>query len=117
MTVEEDIRRVLSDLVEDRVYPDTTPTNPALPLIVYQQAGGTPLNFYSGAPDKRNGRFQVFVWAESREEASRIARQAEDRLRLAPELLADTLGGALSTYEPETDWYGSTQDFSIWFTS
>lgn len=116
MTVEADIFNALKGLVSNRVYPDTAPMGAALPYIVYQQIGGDPLNFLAGVPDKRNGRFQFEVWAASRSAASTLIRQVEDTLR-APPLVADTLGGALSSWEQETNLYGSMQDFSIWFTN
>jgi len=116
MTVEADIFTALKGLVSNRVYPDTAPMSAPLPYIVYQQIGGEPLNFLAGVPDKRNGRFQIEVWATSRSAASTLIRQVEDAMRAAP-LLADTLGGALSTWETETNLYGSMQDFSIWFTT
>ncbi|MYZ44215.1 DUF3168 domain-containing protein [Schauerella aestuarii] len=117
MSVEGDLFTVLKGLVGNRAYPDIAPQNPVLPFIVYQQVGGQPINFLSGVPDKRNGRFQINVWAKTRSEAGSIIRQAEDAVRLSPTLLADTLNGALSRYEETTGWYGSQQDFSIWFTT
>ena len=117
MTVEGDLYQAMKGFVGNRVYPDVAPQNPALPFIVYQQVGGTPLNFLSGVPDKRNGRFQINVWGETRIQAASIARQVEDAIRLDPKLLAHTLNGAYGRYEDTTGWYGMQQDFSIFFTN
>lgn len=117
MTVETDIFDALKGLVANRVYPDEAPIGAVLPYITYQQAGGQPLNYLAGVPDKRNGRFQFIVWAASRTEASALIRQVEDALRLDQTLLAETLSGALGMREPQLNLYGATQDFSIWFTN
>lgn len=117
MTVETDIFSALKDLVANRVYPDEAPPGVALPYITYQQAGGQPLNYLAGVPDKRNGRFQFIVWAATRKEAAALIRQVEDMLRIDQQLLADTLSGALAMRESELNLYGFTQDFSIWFTN
>lgn len=117
MTVEADIYNAMKGLVENRVYPDTAPAGAALPFIIYQQVGGEPINFLSGVPDRRNGRFQVDVWAASRVTASGLIRQVEDTLRGSAVLNADTMTGVIATYEPETGLYGASQDFSIWFTN
>lgn len=116
MTVESNIYASLRGLVADRAYPDEAPEAPQPPFIIYSQVGGRPLNYLSGVPDKRNGRFQVNVWALTRAEASAICRQVEDALRLDPTLLAVTLSGQLSDFVEATGWYGAQQDFSIWFT-
>ncbi|VFR96537.1 miscellaneous; hypothetical/partial homology [plant metagenome] len=116
MTVEADIFQALQGLVDGRVYPDQAPEQPQTPFIMYSQVGGRPINFLSGVPGRRNGRFQVNVWAGTRDEASGLIRQVEDVLRLDSRLLAVTLSGALSDYAEPTGWHGSQQDFSIWFT-
>ncbi|USE78908.1 DUF3168 domain-containing protein [Cupriavidus gilardii] len=115
MTVEGELKRALDGLVGGRVYPDTAPDGVQLPFIVYQQVGGTPLEFLAGVPDKRNGRFQIEVWASRRAEASGLIRQVEDIVRTDPVLLGTTLAGALATYDDVLNWYGAQQDFSIWF--
>lgn len=115
MTVEAELKRALGGLVGGRVYPDTAPKGVQMPFIVYQQVGGTPLEFLAGVPDKRNGRFQVEVWAAGRVQASGLIRQVEDIVRTDPVLLGTTLSGALGTYDDVLNWYGAQQDFSIWF--
>jgi len=117
MTVEAEITRALGGLVGNRVYPDTAEQGTGLPFIVYQQVGGTPLDFLEGVPDKRNGRFQVEVWAERRTQASGLIREVEDIVRTDPVLRATTLSGALATYDEVLNWYGAQQDFSIWFSN
>lgn len=115
MSVESDLVSVLEPLAGSRVYPDVAPDNVARPYITYQQVGGTPVNFLSGVPSKRNGRFQINVWADTRIEAANIIRQVEDAVRLSSLLLAVTEGGAVADYEDEMKLYGARQDFSIWF--
>lgn len=115
MTVEADLLTVLDPLVGGRVYADVGPEDVVKPYLTFQQVGGTPVNFMSGIPDKRNGRFQINVWATSRLEAMSLIRQVEDAVRLSTVLNAVTDGGAVAVYEPETELSGARQDFSIWF--
>lgn len=114
--VESDITAALSPLVDGRVFADVAPKGAALPRITFQQVGGKPLNYVSGVPAKRNGRFQINVWGADRAQVSAIVRQAEDILRLDSRLLATTLSGAVSSHEAATQLYGARQDFSIWFS-
>jgi hypothetical protein len=117
MSVESDLFGVLGPLVSSRAYPDVAPLGATLPYITYQQVGGNAINFLSGIPDQRNGRFQINVWASTRSDASTLIRQVEDALRLSTTLRATTQGGAVSGYEDELKLYGSRQDFSVWFSA
>jgi len=115
MSVESDLFAVLGPLVSNRAYPDVAPDGVAKPYLTYQQVGGNALNFLSGIPDKRNGRFQINVWASTRVAASTLIRQVEDALRQSTALRATTEGGAVSDYEDDLKLYGARQDFSVWF--
>ena len=115
MTVESDIYTALSSLTAVRLYPDVGPEDVVLPYMTYQQVGGDPVNFLSGNPSKRNGRFQVNAWARTRAGAMTLIRAAEDLMRSTTTLNATTLGGAQCLFEPDTKLYGAIQDFSVWF--
>lgn len=115
MTVEADIYKALQALVGGRAYPDVAPFPAVRPYLTYQQVGGQPLNFMAGIPNKRNGRFQISAWADTRPAAMAIIRQAEDLMRQAAALNATTEGGAVGMYDEETKLFGARQDFSIWF--
>ena len=116
MTVEADIFTLLGALVSNRVSPDVAPPGTEKPYITYQQVGGDVVSFMETAmPSKRNGRFQINVWDTTRLSASALMRQAEVALVTSTALRAEVLGGAVSTYEEETQLYGSRQFFSIWF--
>ena len=117
MSIEADIFTSLSSLVSARVYPDAAPEYAVKPYIVYQQIGGLPVNFLSGIPDKRNGRFQVAAWATTRIEASALIRQIEDALRLNTTIVARSENGAVAVNDPDTKLRGARQDFSIWFAA
>jgi hypothetical protein len=115
MSVEADLFAVLGPLVSNRAFPDVAPDGVAKPYITYQQVGGDVVNFLNGVPDKRNGRFQINVWAATRSAASTLIRQVEDAVRLSTTLRATSEGGAVAEYEDELKLYGARQDFSIWF--
>lgn len=118
MTVEADLFAAIKSLTANRVYPDVAPVDAAKPYITYQQVGGEAVNFMeSAAPGKRNGRFQINCWAETRVAAMSLARQAEDALIESTTLRAYVLGAPVAIYEEDTKLYGTRQDFSIWFAS
>lgn len=118
MTVEAEIFSALKGLVANRVYPDVAPDLTPRPYIVYQQVGGVAVNFVEPAvPNKKAGRFQVSVWADTRAQAATLARQVEDTLRLVPELQTTVLGAPVSAYEADTKLRGTHQDFSFWFNT
>lgn len=109
------IKAALNDLVDGRVYPDVTPDNPPLPLIVYQQVGGIDYVYVDKeSPNHENARVQVYVWADSRMEARRIARQARNNI-MKKILKSEPVGAPTSLHHPELNRYGTRQDFSIWY--
>lgn len=118
MTVESDLYTALKTLVSNRVYPDVAPAGVVLPYITYQQVGGDVINMLGPyAPGKRNGRFQINVWATTRAAANALMKQVEDAVITSTTLNARSQMAAISTYEEETKLYGQFQIFSIWFVS
>lgn len=114
MTPEAHVFTALQALVSGRCYPDVAPSGAALPRIVYQQVGGRSVNYTEGTlPDHENARMQVACWAETREAATALARQAEAAL-LAANLQCEPLGARVSVHEPDTGLRCARQDFSIW---
>jgi len=117
MTVEADLYTTLKTLVSNRVYPDVAPAGAVRPFITYQQVGGDVINMVkSEMPGKRNGRFQINVWATSRAAANTLMRQVEEAL-IESSLNARPQMGAISSYDEETQTYGQFQYFSIWFAA
>lgn len=105
----------LKSLVDNRCYPDIAPDLTIRPYITYQQVGGFTVNFIDPAvPSKKNGRFQINVWADTRAQASVLAGQIEDALRDVAALQTTVLSAPVATYEPDTALRGTRQDFSFW---
>lgn len=115
MSIETSLFSSLQGLVAGRCYPDTAPESATTPYITYQQVGGEPVNLLDSAvPSKKNGRFQVNVWADTRAQASVLAGQVEDALRAVSALQPTVLGAPVAVYEPDTRLRGTRQDFSFW---
>lgn len=115
MTVEADIFSALKGLVANRVYPDVAPTGAARPYVTYQQVGGEAINLLeAGAAAKRNGRFQVNCWADTRATVANLSRQVEEALATSA-LKAFVLAAPVAVYEEYGPLYGTRQDFSIYF--
>jgi hypothetical protein len=116
LSLESDLFDALKGLVGNRVYPDVAPQGVARPYIVYQQVGGRAVNFVDPTvPSKKNARIQVAAWADTRAAASALGRQIEDTLRAAAALQITVLGAPVATYDEETKFRGTRQDFSAWF--
>lgn len=117
MSIEADLQAVLSPLVAGEVYPDVG-IEPQIPYITYQQVGGESVTFMEATvPSKKNGRFQVNVWAATRLAASALMRQASDAIVTAAAMQSTPLGEPVATYDEETKLYGARQDFSLWFNA
>lgn len=116
MTIKTHIYSALQSLVAGRVYTGAPPENVVTPYVIYQRAGGTPVNFTDGTiPDRKNARVQINVWAESMSIADPIALQIENILRQVADLQVSVLTEVLDTYDEETSLRGTMQDFDIWF--
>lgn len=117
MTVEADLFNAIKGLVSNRAYPDVAPVGTAKPYLVFTQAGGVSVTFLENAvPDKKNGRFQIGVWATTRAQAASIALQVESAIVTSTTFQGKPLDAPVSVYEADTQLYGSLQDFSIWST-
>lgn len=115
MSAESAIFSALSSLVSNRVYPDLAPDGVARPYIVYQQIGGSAVQFVDvTVPSKKNSRIQVSVWGDTRAQVSALAVQVEDTLRGVATLQTVVLGAPVAVYEADTKLRGSQQDFSVW---
>ena len=115
MTMESQLLAVLGPLVGGRAYPDFAPEDAALPYVTYQAVGGQPINYTEGSvPDIENARVQINVWAARRIPASELGKQVEDAMRLAPSLRTTVITGRVATFDEETGYRGTRQDFSIY---
>ena len=115
-TVEENISTVVGALCAGRVYPDAAPFGVDRPYAEYQQVGGESITFFSREiPSKKNGRFSISSWANTRMDAASLARSIEDAIVSSNLFDAEPIGGPISQYEHDLGLFGMTQDFSIFF--
>ena len=115
MTVEADLFTTLGPLVGGRAYPDVAPAGVARPYIVYQEISGQAPTFLERAvPSKKNGRFQITVWDDTRAQASALSLQIEEAMVLSTLFDAKPLGGRTADYDEETELRGARHDFTVW---
>ena len=115
MTTESDIVTALTSLVSGRIFPDAADFSTPKPYITYSQVGGEAVAFLERAmPSKKNGRYQVNVWAADRAGAAALALQIESALVLSTAFQASAEGAPTALFEADLKLYGSMQDFSIW---
>lgn len=116
MSMESDLVALLQALCP-RTYPDIAPAGVAVPYVVWQALGGAAWRFGDNAvPEKRQTLMQVSVWSATRLEALSLIHQIEDVICTASGWQATPQGESRSTYEPDTQRYGSIQRFEIWAT-
>lgn len=114
MSMESDLSALLKSICA-RTYPDIAPAGTPAPYITWQAIGGESIRYGDGtAPDKRHTLVQVTVWAATRAEALMLIHQAEDAICTSPNWQAKPQAEAASTYEPDTQLYGSIQRFDLW---
>lgn len=115
MTVETDIEAAVASLVGARCFPDFAPPGAAAPYAVYQQVGGESVTFLERAqPSKKNGRFQITVWALTRIQAAAINLQIEAAMVAATAFNATPFGAPIADYDETTRLRGARQDFEVW---
>ena len=114
MTVEASLFDTLKGLVGNRCFPDFAPIGTVRPFITYEQAGGDALYFLDGAlPDKKHGRFEIGVYADSRASCAAIALQVEAAMAASTAFQSTAIHAPISDYASEVKIYSSTQNFSV----
>ena len=117
MSVEADIRNTVKSLVADRCFPDFAPLGTVRPFIVFEQVGGEALSFIDGSlPDKKHGRFEIGVYADSRAACAAVALQVESVMAAATVFQSMAIHAPISDYADEVKIYSSTQNFSVFST-
>lgn len=117
MTVEADIFNTLKGSVNNRCFPDFAPLGTARPFITFEQVGGDALYFIDGAlPDKKHGRFEIGVYADTRAECASIALAVEAAMAAATSFQSTAIHAPISDYASEVKIYSSTQNFSVFST-
>lgn len=117
MTVESDLYGILKGLVSNRCFPDFAPLGTVRPFITFEQAGGEALSFLDGSlPDKKHGRFEIGVYADSRASCAAIALQVEAAMAAATAFQSTAIHAPISDYASDVKIYSSTQNFSVFST-
>ena len=117
MTVESDLFDTLKGLVSSRCYPDFAPVGTVRPFICFEQTGGDAMHYLEGTlPDKKNGRFEVSVYADTRAACAALALQVEATMAAATVFTAYALHAPISDYAGDVMIYSSTQNFSVFST-
>ena len=117
MTIEADIYTAIKGLVSNRCFPDFAPLGTVRPFITFEQAGGEALSFLDGSlPDKKHGRFEIGVYADSRASCAAIALQVEAAMAAATAFQSTAIHAPISDYASEVKIYSSTQNFSVFST-
>jgi hypothetical protein len=118
MAIEAALYTALGSLVGNRVYPDVAPPNTTKPYVTYQQVGGRAVAYLESAVvGYRNARIQINVWHTSRLAASNLARSVEDTLMASTTVRAMPAGAFVAAHEPETNLFGTRQDFTVWYAT
>lgn len=115
MTVEETLVECLSvepALSSVAAYPEIA-QGPA-PYIVYTQFAGTRPTSFKGTGALANPRFQIDVYASTKEQVIALKNGVRKAIESSPALNAVFLNEG-SGYEADTQLFRHRQDFSMWF--
>lgn len=114
MSVESDLYDTLKGLVSNRCYPDFAPLGTVRPFITYEQTGGDAWQYVEGSlPDKKHGRFEIGVYADSRASCASIGLAVEAAMSAATAFAGSAIHAPISDYASEVKIYSSTQNFSV----
>jgi hypothetical protein len=117
MTVESDLFGLIKGLVGNRCFPDFAPLGTVRPFITFEQVGGEALSFVDGSlPDKKHGRFEIGVYADSRASCAAVALQVEAAMAGATMFQSTAIHAPISDYASEVKIYSSTQNFRVFST-
>lgn len=117
MTVESDIYTALKTLVGNRCFPDFAPLGTTRPFITFEQTGGDALHYIEGTlPDKKHGRFEIGVYADTRAACAALALQVEASMAAATAFQSTAIHAPISDYASDVMIYSSTQNFSVFST-
>lgn len=128
MTLGQYLRLVLtnapgvSSLVASRVYSETLPQSPDLPVVVFGQTSLLTDRALDGPTGLQRYGVQVDCWAQTRAEATALGVA----VRSALDGHSGAAGGLLAQdvsllaerwdYEPEVDLYRTAQDYEVWIS-
>lgn len=128
MTLGQYLRLVLTNdagvsaLVDERVYSETMPQSPDVPLVVFGQSSRQDDYTLSGPSGVQSRVVQVDSWASTRAKATElgaaVAAVLSDHGGAAGglEVQGMFLLAERWDYEPEVDLYSTVQDYEVWIS-
>ena len=105
----------LTALISDRIYPMMMPQDPVLPSVTYQRISNMPVNALSGACGLDKPIIQIDCWSTTYAGVKALGDTVRKALAAGPYFslqLSDE-----DIYEPGTEIYRVSMDFSCWFKS
>lgn len=95
-----------------RVWMDTVPPGGAQqrPYITWAVVGGDPEAYLDAVPTIDNGRIQIDTWSADKDQCHAMAKLVRNII----EPHANMIGVPVSGYEPDTELYRYTLEFSFW---
>lgn len=102
------------DLIGTRIYPLFLPQNGLLPAVTYIRISGVRVGSLSGAGPLSNQVFQIDCWAKSYGAAMELG--AAVRAAMTDNAVFRCLPvGERDAYEPDTEIYHYSIDYSLWY--
>jgi hypothetical protein len=113
--IEQSIVSAIGSIFGGRVFPDTAPFDTPRPWATYIQVGGEEVNYIDKtASGIRNARMQINLWANTRAQATTLAKQVAAAMRAATDMDARPLSAFGAINEPDLGLYGAMQEFDCW---
>jgi hypothetical protein len=114
--VEQDILAALTGgsptLVGDRIYAHVLPDGASMPAVTYGRVSTVAANHLGGHGGLDLVRVQIDCWAETYDEAKSVASGVRVLVQAAP--LNGLLANEFEDYEPDTERYRVSSDYTVW---
>jgi Protein of unknown function (DUF3168) len=107
----------VSALCGTRIYPLVIPQEetPVYPVLVYQRISADHIASLAGHSGLCNARVQIDCWGRSYADTRELAAVLDNAMTADDEDFSALVLSDLDDYEPETQLYRVSTDFSVWF--
>lgn len=100
--------------VSNRIFPMVMPQDTTLPAITYQRLSGGQENDLSGYSNLENPHISIMCWATNYDGALDLAEDVHVAMDGAGSAFHSILVNDLDGFDPETEYYVRSMDFSCW---
>jgi hypothetical protein len=117
MSIHEDITAALSGVAGGKVYTDAAPQDSVPPFVIFRRKYANPLMLLSGPSGEINSGFEFQSWGSNKTSAITLSSAVVAAIESAAAITTkyqEPVSG--EEFEPTTDQFVETVQFSFWHT-